>query len=808
MKIDWGGFMSTIELLAPVGHREGLIAAVTYGADAVYIGGAAFGARKEAAFTNEELIEAIKYCHLHQVKIYVTVNTTVFDTELATLTEYIHFLYLNQVDAIIVQDIGVANLVKQLYPDFDLHFSTQMTLHNAKGIEFAKNFGASRAVIARENTIEEIRAMSEVGIELEAFVHGALCFSYSGQCLMSSMMGGRSGNRGACAQTCRLPYELVDLTTQETLDSNVGNYLLSPRDLKTIDHIGKLMDAGVTSFKIEGRLKKAEYVAAVVKAYRQAIDSYLATNQVEVPIEAHQDMEQIFSRGFTKGFLFNDSGPNWISADRPNHKGILIGKVTQVKAKRVTIQLSEDLDLHDGLRFVGSKDYGFQVQKMFVKGADVKQASPGLVEMECPFPVTVGMKVYKTTSVALAKRLEEAKVGAIPIYGEVSAKVGEKFQITIWDELGHRTTVSSPEVVVEAKTTPLGEERLRKQLSKTGSTPFVFETLSIKLDEQMTIPISVINQLRREVLERLAQMRQQPYCRQKSEVEIGVPTPFIGSDEVKLTVSVRQMKQLMAVLNHDEVDVIYYKNLKTFSQAFTFAQERGRVLTPHLPRIVSDPAMEMILSQLRQLPIPGVLVGEYGLLEVLKSESYPVLADFSFNTNNVQSLEVMKSLGVKQGTLSHELTSKQIKTLVSQSPLPVEAIVYGRAPMMITKHCPLKLHFQDEAGKCQGHYCMKGSYGLRDRKDKVMPILKTGKCNIEIFNAQRLILIEYLQELKAMGVRRFRLEFTNEGPEEVAQIVQAYVLALKENRVDQDWLTVYKEKQEYTKGHYHRGVNI
>jgi len=798
--------MSTIELLAPVGHREGLMAAVANGADAIYIGGAAFGARKEAAFNHEELIEAIKFCHLHQVKVYVTVNTTVFDSELDDLTEYINFLYLNDVDAIIVQDIGVANLVKQLYPDFELHFSTQMTLHNTKGVEFAKNFGASRAVIARENTIEDIRAMSEVGIELETFVHGALCFSYSGQCLMSSMIGGRSGNRGACAQTCRLPYELVDLTTQETLDSKMGSYLLSPRDLKTIDQIGELIETGVTSFKIEGRLKKAEYVAAVVKAYRQAIDSYLATKQVKVPTESHEDMEQIFNRGFTKGYLFHESGPDWIGADRPNHRGILIGKVTQVKDKRVVILLTKELDLQDGLRFVGVKDYGYQVQKMFVKGADVKKANPGLVEMECPFPVMVGMEVYKTTSVALAKRLEKTEIGAIPIYGEVSAKVGESFHLTIWDEIGHTVTVSNPEPIERAKTTPLGEERLRKQLCKTGSTPFVFELLTIKLDEQMTMPISVLNQLRRQALDQLEQLRQQHYCRQVSEVEIVKPTPYIGSDEVKLTVSVRQMKQLMAVLEQQEVHEVYYKNLKTFSQAFTFAMEKGRLLTPHLPRVVSDSAMDMIVNKFRELPIPGVLVGDYGVLEALKAESYPVLADFSFNANNVQSLEVLKELGVKRGTLSYEVTKKQIKALMAKAPLPVEAIVYGRAPMMVTKHCPLKLHFQGEAGKCQGHYCMKGSYGVRDRKDKVMPILKTGKCLIEIFNAQRLILIEYLQELKAMGVRNFRLEFTNEEPEEVAQIVQAYVGALKDNTWNQDWLNHYKENQDYTKGHYHRGV--
>lgn len=358
--------MPMIELLAPVGHHEGLLAAVKNGADAIYVGGASFGARKEAAFSHEELVKVINFSHLHNVKVYVTVNTTIFDQELEALKEYIHFLYLNDVDAIIVQDLGVAHLVKQLYPDFELHFSTQMTLHNTKGVEFAKRFGADRVVVARENTLEEIKAMKEaVDIDLEVFVHGALCVCYSGQCLMSSMIGARSGNRGACAQTCRLPYELVDLSTGETLDSSVGDFLLSPKDLKTIDEIGTLIDAGVTSFKIEGRLKKPEYVATVVKAYREAIDQYVATRKVQISKQMHQDMEQIFSRGFTKGYLFGERGASLMSAKRPNHKGILIGEVMSVKGKRATIDLKSPLEVGDGLRFVSlnQKDQGLQVQK-------------------------------------------------------------------------------------------------------------------------------------------------------------------------------------------------------------------------------------------------------------------------------------------------------------------------------------------------------------------------------------------------------------------------------------------------------------
>lgn len=813
--------MSTIELLAPVGHREGLLAAVTNGADAIYVGGAAFGARKEAAFNNEELIEVIKFSHLHGVKVYVTVNTTIFDAELEALKEYIHFLYLNDVDAIIVQDIGVAHLVKQLYPDFELHFSTQMTLHNTKGVEFAKNFGADRVVVARENTLEEIKAMKQaVDIDLEVFVHGALCVCYSGQCLMSSMIGARSGNRGACAQTCRLPYELVDLGTGETLDSNVGDFLLSPRDLKTIDHIGELIEAGVTSFKIEGRLKKPEYVATVVKAYREAIDQYVETRRIKLSKQTHADMDQIFSRGFTKGHLFGEKGLNWMSSDRPNHKGVLIGEVANVKGKRVTIKLKSALEVGDGLRFVGPKDQGLQVQKMFVKGQDVKLANSGLVDIDLPFPsnggknspgtlflVSQGMKVYKTTSVALAKRVEvtEKTVPKIDIYGEVSAKLGEPLRIMVWDDDSHMVTVETEEIFEVASNTPLAKERLKQQLEKTGSTAFNFSHLEIKMDDNVTMPISVINKIRREVLEQLEAKRSQRFeTRQKSSAVIELPNVARERKQPQLSISVRNLKQLKIILERDDVETIYYKEIKTLPKAVELAEQYNKIIIPQLPRIINDEEIVQAVEILKRVSPQTVMIGEYGMLEALKGSDYNLITDFAFNNNNAQSVEALKQLGVIQTTLSYEINQKQIRTLLKKAPLPVEAIVFTRIPMMITKHCPVKLLNQPNQEFCR--LCFTTPFGLRDRKDKILPLLRTGNCITEIFNAQHLILIEFLKDLQDMGVSKFRLEFTNETEAQIHQAISAYQNALQSKTIDQVWLGEYKDNQNYTKGHYHRGV--
>ncbi len=800
--------MSTIELLAPVGHREGLLAAVTNGADAIYVGGAAFGARKEAAFSNEELIEVIQFSHLHGVKVYVTVNTTIFDAELEALKEYIHFLYLNDADAIIVQDIGVAHLVKQLYPDFELHFSTQMTLHNTKGVEFAKNFGADRVVVARENTLEEIKAMKQaVDLDLEVFVHGALCVCYSGQCLMSSMIGARSGNRGACAQTCRLPYELVDLASGETLDSNVGDFLLSPRDLKTIDHVGELIEAGVTSFKIEGRLKKPEYVATVVKAYREAIDQYVENRRIKLSKQTHADMDQIFSRGFTKGFLFGEKGLNWMSADRPNHKGIQIGEVYNIKGRRITIKLKSPLEVGDGLRFVGLKDQGLQVQKMFVKGQDVKLANPGFVDLEVPFSVSKGTLVYKTTSVSLAKRVEvtEKTVPKIDIYGEVSAKLNEPLRIMVWDDNSNMVTVETEERFEIATNTPLTKDRLKQQLQKTGSTPFNFSYLSLNMDDNITMPISVINKIRREVLEQLETKRSQRFeQRQKSDVIIELPNVSKQSMTPQLSVSVRNLKQLKIILERQDIETIYYKDIKTLPKAFELAAEFNKEIIPQLPRIINDEEITKAAEVLKQVAPKTVMVGEYGMIEALKDSGYNLITDFAFNNNNAQSVEALKQLGISQTTLGYEMNQKQIRTLMKKASLPVEAIVFTRIPMMITKHCPVKLLNQPNQEFCR--LCLTTPFGLRDRKDKILPLLRTGNCITEIFNAQHLILIEYLKELQDMGIYKFRLEFTNENEAEMHQAIAAYQNALQTKSIDQVWLGVYKDNQNYTKGHYHRGV--
>jgi len=355
--------MKKPELLAPVGNMECLKAAISAGCDAVYLGGYTFGARNYALnFSNEEIVEAINYAHIYGVKVYITVNTLIYEDEVNRFIEYVDFLHKNNVDALIIQDLGMMDLVRKTYPNLELHASTQMHIHNLEGVLFAQKMGLKRAVLAREVSIDEIEKIKQnSNIELEIFVEGALCVSYSGQCLMSSLIGGRSGNRGTCTQCCRMKYDIY--SNDKKL--NKDNYLLSMKDLNTIKHIGKLIDIGVDSFKIEGRMKRPEYVYLMVSLYRRVIDEYLKTGKINFNISDEIEMKKIFNREFTKGYLFNEENKKVINTFRPNHMGITLGTVIDVNDKKIKIKLEENLRKNDGIRIIGSTDVGFNISKMY-----------------------------------------------------------------------------------------------------------------------------------------------------------------------------------------------------------------------------------------------------------------------------------------------------------------------------------------------------------------------------------------------------------------------------------------------------------
>ena len=501
--------MKKIELLAPAGNMEALHAAVEAGCDAVYLGMQNFSARAFAGnFSEEEFAEAIRYCHIRNVRIYVTINTMLYESEIENALKLVQFLYDHDVDALLIQDFGLFHLVHTCFPDLPIHCSTQMHIHNLAGVEQMKKEGAARCVMARETPIELIRAACAAGMDIEVFAYGAICISYSGQCLMSAQVKNRSANRGMCAQCCRLRYCHSDGTPFKE-----GEYLLSPKDLNVIDEIPELIEAGVASLKIEGRMKRPAYVYLVVKTFREAIDACYRHETYHVSARREKELEEMFNRGFSKGHLFHDDVNARMAHFRPNHQGVPIGKVVSFHNDRVTVKLSDVLHQHDGLRILNQPhDTGLTAVKIEKKGKLVNEAYAGdTVTLACrslPHP-HAGQPLLKTSDTALMKEIDEeiaASHRTVPVKIRYTAHLNEPFRLTVQDDDGHQVEAVSDTVLEAAAKAPLTEEKIHDLLARTGDTAYQVQDMQGEQD-RIFMPVSKLNALRREAFARLDEIR-------------------------------------------------------------------------------------------------------------------------------------------------------------------------------------------------------------------------------------------------------------------------------------------------------------
>lgn len=793
--------MKRIELLAPAGSMESMYAAVQAGADAVYLGGNKFSARAYASnFDNENMSKSVEYCHLYNVKIYVTINTILKQDELEEALEYAKFLYKIGVDALIIQDLGFANLIRTNLPDFELHASTQMTIHNAEGALFLKELGFKRIVLSRELSLNEIEHISkDLGVETEIFVHGALCVCYSGQCLMSSLIGGRSGNRGRCAQPCRLPYAIIN---RKNMTEKKG-YILSPKDICTIENIKEIIDSGTTSLKIEGRMKRPEYVAGVVQSYRKAIDSVLAKNEEFKVEEEKKKLLQLFNReGFSKAYLFGNTGKDMMAYSFPKNTGVELGKVQ----KDLTLEVKENLSLKDGIR---NGDGGFTLSKIIKNGKEVEEALKGDRVKLLPSEYKSGDVLYKMSDLKFTKELEE--IYKSPYERKIELKLTAAFKAgkpmlltTIYK--GKEFTVEAA-IVQKALKRPLDKDRIIESLSKAGDTPFKFTDIVFSEFEEGFLPVSAINEARRVLINKLEScILNRNISEVKSEdAENNIKYNKKNFEESKTNriihtipkhiiylSSEQQLKAFMesnfkcaAINPFGELDFTYLSNLK----------DKDKEVFLKIPNIIKTEFNSMCKTIEEKLEyIDGIITANVGVISKFTGKTQ-IIGDYKLNIFNSYALDFYKDF-IDGNCLSVELNKKEIKDIAKKTQIPLQVLVYGKAELMVSEYCAIGSTFGEKcSSKNCNRACKTGDFVLKDRMGEEF-VLKTDKfCRSYTYNNVPTNLIPNINELKSMNIKSFRVDFIDESYEETKRILQA----LESEKWEDDF-------SKFTRGHFKRGV--
>lgn len=824
------------ELLLPAGKPESLKAAVANGADAVYLAGSMYGARANAGnFDDSEMRSAVKLCKKYGVRIYVTMNTLIADAEMAEALDYVKFLYDLGIDGLIVQDIGLAGAIKTLLPALRLHGSTQMSIHNVRGAKWARDFGLKRVILSRELSLAEIRLIHrEVpDLELEVFCHGALCISYSGQCLMSSLIGGRSGNRGQCAQPCRLPYDLED--GFGNAKTKKPTHILSPRDLNTLEELQALTEAGVCSLKIEGRMRQAEYVASVGRVYRRAIDR-VAEGRPAVEGADKNIVEQVFNRKFTPGYLHGNPGLDLMSHDKPNNRGLFLGRVTKVNDKIVTLALEHDLSVNDGIEIwvkVGGR-LGSAITDLRVNKKNVDLAKKGQIcEIMLPGRIRVGDRVFKTYDSHLmrsAMNSFENLDSDIPLDFTVTAKIGENLTVVAKDSFDHEVKIISPFVVDEAKNHPTDEAMIRKQLSRLGGSGYGFHALTVDMDDNVMIPASVLNQVRRDIVTdfdndlfgKYPSVKNYRFQEAKKEVlDINDErkknnTPLIG-------VKVADLYQLRSALEGG-ADRVYlaphfgfaFPDENAMAELAELNQKYEGKLVYALPQITQDDKNKWLYPHIEAALGGGFrhfLVGQAA--DIAIKEQYPeietVSADFSANVFNRYTAEELTHMGFHAVTASAEMTKDQLERF-AKGIGNREVMVHGAMHMMISRHCMIGAMEGKQKNKVPcGFNCRGCRYALVDRMGMRFPVVGDLYHNAHVFNCRELCLLDELNVLKGYYAWRIEGQFYDIGS--LKEIVSLYktgrdqVLSGTEYQKELllEELAKYPNSG-FTKGHFHRGV--
>ena len=780
-----------MELLSPAGNREALVAAVSCGADAVYLGYTAFGARSYAGnFDAQQLREAVEYAHERGKSIYVTVNTLVKQCETDDLCDVLELLSQCDVDAIIVQDLGVSRIARARFPQLTLHASTQMTIHNAQGAALMKDEGFSRVVPARECPLDELRRMADTGVEIEAFAHGALCVAVSGQCLFSSLIGGRSGNRGRCAQPCRLPYHLEDGTS---------GYLLSTRDLMLIDQLPALRDAGVYSFKLEGRMKRPEYVGVVTRAYREALDAA----QAHVPYHPSEatlaQLRQIFNRGgFTEGYAMGRSNAALMSWERPNHWGIPVGRIMSLRGPLAKVRLTQELHDGDGLQVRGRSEID-----LTYSGSGTAQGEEATVRMPA-VGASVGDEVFRLTDAAQMKEIREAMAREgvrIPVAAKLTAVPGELPTLCLTDVDGHSVLATGDTPVLPAQQRPMTVESAMKQIGKTGGTPYAIESLAL-MGEGAFMTAGMLNALRRDALEALRQARIAPKRRNSTFINVPVMIPAM---EPLLLVQGERLADAQALLDCGADAFIWqpqsYRTDDLERELDACPQARPALLLPVMTQTQELDALHAFVRDHAGL-FSAVVISNPGQLAL--DWPVPLWGGQGLNVMNASCAAFFFGKGLARLTASCELSAKELRELFAGGG-NYEIEAYGRAQLMLLSHCPSRTRNGDERQDAACNACAsRGGVPeiYTDRKGYRFParrIRMEHGCVVRLYNSVPTDMARSAQQLHALACS-LRVSFTDEPLEQQKRIVSSYRSILDRG------IPLHEPEENVTAGHLKRGV--
>ncbi|MGL5381441.1 DUF3656 domain-containing U32 family peptidase [Clostridium sp.] len=781
--------MNKIEVLAPAGSMESLFAAINKGADAVYLGGNKFSARAYASnFDNDNMIKAIDYAHSYGVKVYVTLNTILKENELEEAVRYVGFLYEIGVDAIILQDLGLFKRVKEDFPEMEIHASTQMTIHNGEGALFFKEKGFERIVLSRELSVDEVKYISkDLGIETEIFVHGALCISYSGQCLMSSMIGGRSGNRGRCAQPCRMEYTLTGKKLGEK-----KAYLLSPKDTCTIEDMEEIINSGTSSLKIEGRMKRPEYVAGVVDNYRKACDKVLFKGKYNVE-EGKRELLQLFNRGgFSKAYLHKNIGKDMMSYKHPRNTGVPLGRVEG----NGEVILKEDISLGDGFRFA---DTGFSVNKIIRNGEEVKEAKRGERVKLFPTAYKKGEELFKSLDKKLFNKLEDSIKPynrKLSLNAKVIFKINEPMSLTV--NYNSKEYSFTGEVVQKAEKRPLEKERIIEALQKSGEGAFKFDKITFECCDEGFLRIADLNNLRREALEGIQKSITKSFRRKRPEKTNAKEINY-SNEKMEILYQCITKNQLNALLDEGctEIAVDLFSRDKDALRALDIkklSENKDINIYLKIPNIIKSEfnSVVKVIESVKE-HIKGIVTVNVGIVRKYAKELY-IIGDYKFNIINSEALKFYQD-AIDMPTLSLELNRKEIKTTLKGAKGNIQGILYGKTELMISEYCPIGSTFGEKSScKDCNIACSKDEFVLVDRMKERFRVMTDVFCRSYILNPIPLNLIDEINDLKDLGVNSFRVEFRDEEYDEVRKVLR---MIRGEEEVN---------TKLYTKGHYRRGI--